>query len=73
MLPAIEKKSDSYINEAKAWGAWPWDAMAYAYYRLGDLERAEQATLRALAEEPGNERLLGNLAYYTGAPARAQR
>ena len=70
---AIEKKSDSYINEAKAWGAWPWDAMAYAYYRLGDLERAEQATLRALAEEPGNERLLGNLAYYTGAPARAQR
>ena len=63
---AIEKKSDSYINEDKAWGAYPWDAMAYAYYRLGDLGRAEQATLRALAEEPGNERMLENLAFFRG-------
>ena len=63
---AIEKKSDSYINEDKAWGAYPWDAMAYAYYRLGDLGRAEQAALRALAEEPGNERMLENLAFFRG-------
>ncbi len=33
--------------------------MACAYYRLGDLGRAEQATLGA-GREPGNERMLEN-------------
>lgn len=62
----IQEKSGTYINEEKAWGAYPWDAMAYAYYKLGEVKMAEQATLRALAEDPNNERLLRNLGFYRG-------
>ena len=66
----IQEKSGTYINEDSAWGAYPWDAMAYACYRLGDMKRAVQATLRALAEEPDNRRLKNNLDFYTGTRAR---
>ena len=61
---AITEKSGTYINEERAWGAYPWDAMAYAWYHLGDLERARTCTERALQAEPRNERLLGNLALF---------
>ena len=40
---AITEKSGSYINEDKAWGPYPWDAMAYAYYQLGELAQAHRA------------------------------
>ena len=63
---AVTKKSGCYINEERAWGAYPWDAMAYALYRLGDLEGAAAATERALVLEPGNERLRGNMKFYRG-------
>ena len=61
---AITQKSGSYINEERAWGAYPWDAMAYALYRLGDLQGAAEATEAAIALAPEDERLKGNLAYY---------
>ena len=61
---AITQKSGSYINEERAWGAYPWDAMAYALYRLGDLQGAAAATEAAIALAPEDERLKGNLAYY---------
>ena len=69
----IQHKSGTYINEDAAWGAYPWDAMAYAYYKKGNIHQAIQATLRALAEEPDNQRMKGNLEFYHGAPARARR
>ena len=61
---AVTKKSGCYINEERAWGAYPWGAMAYALYRLGDLGGAAAATERALELEPGNERLRGNMIFY---------
>ena len=63
---AVTKKSGCYINEERAWGAYPCDAMAYALYRLGDLEGAAAATERALELEPGNERLRDNMKFYRG-------
>ena len=61
---SITRKSGSYINEEKAWGAYPWDAMAYALYQLGDTAGAAAATEQALRLNPGNERLRGNLRCY---------
>lgn len=63
---AITEKSYSYINEDRAWGPYPWDAMAYAYYQLGDLPRAAEAGRMALALDPGSPRLTGNLRFYGG-------
>ena len=63
---AITAKSGTYVNEDQSWGAWPWDAMAYAKYQLGDVRGARRDTLRALELEPENERLRGNLRFYGG-------
>lgn len=63
----ITEKSGSYINEEKAWGAYPWDAMAYALYCLGDIAGAAKATEEAIALAPEDERLRNNLAYYRRA------
>lgn len=64
---AITQKSGSYINEERAWGAYPWDAMAYALYCLGDIAGAAKATEEAIALAPEDERLRNNLAYYRRA------
>ncbi|WP_297232231.1 tetratricopeptide repeat-containing glycosyltransferase [uncultured Flavonifractor sp.] len=60
----IEEKSGTYINEEKAWGAYPWDAMAYAMYKMGEPSRAAEATIHALEIDPDNQRLKNNLAFY---------
>ena len=69
----ITERSGFYINEDRAWGAYPWDAMAYACYRIGDLRAAGAYGEQALLEEPDNPRLLKNMRFYTGAPAGTQR
>ena len=61
---SITRKSGSYVNEDTSWGAWPWDAMAYAEYCMGDLRKAREYTEKALEYEPENERLQGNLKFY---------
>ena len=65
----IKEKSGTYINEDKAWGAYPWDAMAYAVYQMGLKDAAEECTLEALRLEPDNERLQKNLAFFRGGGA----
>ena len=65
----IKEKSGTYINEDKAWGAYPWDAMAYAVYQMGLKDAAEECTLEALRLDPNNERLLQNLAFFRGGGA----
>lgn len=62
------ERSGFYINEDRAWGAYPWDAMAYACYRIGDLRAAREYGEQALLEEPDNPRLLKNMRFYTGGP-----
>lgn len=69
----IGRKSGTYINEEKAWGAYPWDAMAYAMYKMGEPDHAAAATICALELDPDNQRLRNNLAFYRGALARARR
>lgn len=61
----IREKLDIYINENKAWGAYPYDALAFAEYKLGDIEGAIAHTEKAL-EFGEDERLLGNLRFYKG-------
>ena len=63
---AITEKSGSYINEDRAWGPYPWDAMAYAHYQLGELAQAYRAGKAALSLAPGDPRLLGNMKFYRG-------
>lgn len=62
----IGEKSGTYINEDKAWGAYPWDAMAFAYFKQGNTKGAIWATEWALEIDPNNERLLRNLGFYRG-------
>jgi len=69
----ITERSGFYINEDRAWGPYPWDAMAYACYRIGDLRAAREYGEQALLEEPDNPRLLKNMRFYTGDPAGTQR
>ena len=69
----ITERSGFYINEDRAWGAYPWDAMAYACYRIGDLRAAREYGEQARLEEPDNPRLLKNMTFYTGDPAGTQR
>ena len=61
----IREKLDIYINEDKAWGAYPYDALAFAEYKLGDIEGAIAHTEKAL-EFGEDDRLRGNLRFYKG-------
>ena len=62
----ITEKSGTYINEDRAWGPYPWDAMAYAHYQLGELAQAYRAGKAALSLAPGDHRLRGNMKFYRG-------
>lgn len=61
---AITERPESYISEDAAWGAYPWDMLAIAYWKLGRLGAATDAAQRALALEPDNERLRENLKFF---------
>lgn len=57
----IEKRPDSYICEAEAWGPLPLDLSAVALYRLGLYAQSTEMARRALALAPQDERLRENL------------
>lgn len=61
----IQEKPAIYINEDKAWGAYPYDALAFAEYKLGDIDGAIAHTEKAL-EFGEDDRLRGNLRFYKG-------
>ena len=58
---SITVRPRSYVCEAAAWGSLPYDLRALAFYHTGDYRQAEQAAERALALEPGSQRLRENL------------
>lgn len=59
---AITVRPRSYICEAAAWGSLPHDLRSMAFYALGDFRSAVEEVKKALAIEPDNQRLRGNLA-----------
>lgn len=58
---AIEKRPETYICQAQAWGSLPWDLRALALYHTGELGQALAAARKALELEPGNARLRDNV------------
>lgn len=66
VLDNLKEKPLDYLCEDFAWGAHPYDIGAIAAWNTGDLALAEEWTLRALALEPDNQRLQGNLALIRG-------
>lgn len=60
----ITARSDSGINEAEAWGAAVYDLLSLACWHTGQRKQAIHAAEAALAVEPDNERIQGNLAFY---------
>ena len=58
---AITVRPRSYICEAAAWGSLPHDLMAMAFYYTGAYKEAAEEARKALALEPGSERLKSNL------------
>lgn len=61
---AITERPRTYICEADAWGALPYDLLSLAYAHLGDAEGAAAACREAAALAPGEERLQKNLAIF---------
>ncbi len=61
---AVTERRESYITEAAAWGALPWDYLSVALWHLGQAKAAEDACSRALALAPEDARLQSNLALF---------
>ena len=57
----ITVRPRSYICEAAPWGSLPHDLRAQAYFHTGRTALALEAAQQALALEPGDERLRGNV------------
>ena len=58
---AIEKRPETYICQAQAWGSLPWDLRALALYHTGERVQALAAARKALELEPGKSRLRDNV------------
>ena len=59
---AITHRPRTYICEAAPWGSLPHDLRCIAFFRTGRRVQALEEARKALALEPGNERLRGNVA-----------
>ena len=58
---AIRERPRTYICEADAWGALPYDYLSLAYAHLGQVDYAVEAVKAAIALAPQEERLKNNL------------
>lgn len=57
---AIRERTRTYISEADAWGALPYDLASLGYYYTGAFGKALEMVDRALSLAPGDERLRAN-------------
>lgn len=60
----VTQKPLDYLCEADAWGWLPHDLMAVAAYHLGEFDVAWEHGVEAVALNPNDERLQGNLRWY---------
>ena len=58
---SITHRPRTYICEAAPWGSLPHDLRCIAFYHTGRRQQALEEARKALALEPGNERLRGNV------------
>ena len=63
---AIRERPRTYICEARAWGALPYDLRCQAYYHTNRPQLALEAARTALALEPQDERLQSNMRLLEG-------
>jgi Tfp pilus assembly protein PilF len=61
---AVTERRESYITEAAAWGALPWDYLSIALWHLGRTAEAAESCERALSLAPEDGRLRDNLAFF---------
>lgn len=57
----LRERPATYICEAAAWGSFPWDLRAMAFYHTGRLEQALEAAREAAGLAPMDERLAANV------------
>lgn len=57
---AITRRPRTYISEAEAWGARPWDLASLGYFYTGQYEKALESVEKALALAPEDLRLQEN-------------
>lgn len=63
---SIEERSFDYMSEAFAWGALLYDLAALSSFYLGLKDQAVMYGVKALEVCPDDERLLANMAWYSG-------
>lgn len=61
----ISAGTPTYITDAAAYGARPYDVLSLAYYYMGDQENARKNAAQALALQPEDARIRANLAFFT--------
>lgn len=62
---AIENKPLDYLCEEFAWGYLPYDLLAICFYNLGTFKEAYHFGGIALSLDPENDRLSGNMQFYS--------
>lgn len=59
---AVTERTETYITEASAWGAEPYDFLSLGYFYTGRYSLALEAVTAAARLAPRDERILNNLA-----------
>jgi Tfp pilus assembly protein PilF len=62
---SITEKPLDYLAKEYAWGSIPYDILAVSYYKKKRGDEARKYGTLALLQEPTNQRLLGNLRFYS--------